>query len=154
MYFQFQMQVDFLLRQTPTLQSMKGGIKGLSVVSCSYAREKRDSTKAQVRQRIDLSNLLLNISSLIPSHTQYEGYYLSCRVHTHIPFNGHSSQGSFRRTWVGTYPSQSSFSSKYGGIKHLHLLGCVVSCHVESFYKYINATDYNVDPLTVFLLRY
>jgi len=42
--------MEALVRNSPATQQIQGAIKGLSVISCTYAPEKRDSSKSQVHR--------------------------------------------------------------------------------------------------------
>jgi len=43
-----QVHMEAEVRSSPDIQVIKGSIKDLSVVSCTYAPEKRSSSKSQV----------------------------------------------------------------------------------------------------------
>ena len=44
----FQTEVQFRMRITPDAQSMMGNVKGLNIVSCIYAPDKRENSKVTV----------------------------------------------------------------------------------------------------------
>jgi len=48
------MQVDLALRMSSTLQTMKGSVLGLSIISCIYAPEVRESSKSQILSPVNI----------------------------------------------------------------------------------------------------
>jgi len=73
------MEVNVLITLTPTLQTVKGRISGLSIISCVYELAKREASRAQV------STVLYICLDQLSAHTSISPEKLGFGVVISIP---------------------------------------------------------------------